>query len=61
MRETLSPTSSGPAGAITLAPLGEIVTIEALSGRDGTNRARGGNPQLTADTDQAAVLAWLAR
>ncbi|MDG0857534.1 integrase [Pelomonas puraquae] len=47
-----------PAG---LAPLGEITVIDALSGRSGTNRSRAGNRQLAADTDQQAVMAWLAR
>ncbi len=47
-----------PAG---LAPVGEIVVVDALSGRDGSNRLRAGNRQLDADTDQQAVLAWLAR
>ncbi len=44
-----------------LAPIGEIVLVDALSGRDGSNRSRGGNRQLDADTDQRAILAWLAR
>lgn len=32
----------------------------ALDGRDGTNRARGANRQVTADTDLEAVRLWLA-
>mgnify|MGYP003351837515 CR=1 FL=1 len=37
-----------PAG---LAPVGDIVATDALSGRDGSNRSRAGNRQLDADTD----------
>ena len=44
-----------------LAPVCEIVVMDSLSGRHGTNRSRAGNRQLDADTDQQAVLAWLAR
>lgn len=42
------------------APL-ESLVVDALSGRDGTNRSRGGHRQIAADTDREAVLAWLAR
>lgn len=49
------------APATTLAPLGEMVVLDGLSGREGTNRARSALPQITASTDQEAVLAWLAR
>ncbi|MDR2991938.1 MAG: tyrosine-type recombinase/integrase [Burkholderiaceae bacterium] len=46
---------------VALAPLGEIVVLDALAGRDGTNRSRAGHCQISADTDQDAVLGWLAR
>lgn len=59
--ETPQPAESGALVPAELAPIGEIVVIDALSGRDGSNRSRGGNRQLDADTDQHAVLAWLAR
>lgn len=32
----------------------------ALDGHDGTNRARGGHPQIAADSDVEAVRLWLA-
>lgn len=34
--------------------------IDALSGKEGTNRASASHRQLSADTDREAVLAWLA-
>lgn len=54
---------SEPSAAVHLpvmAPLDELVVLDALSGRDGLNRARAGYRQLAADTDREAVLAWLA-
>lgn len=59
--ETPEPAETGALVPAELAPVGEIVVIDALSGRDGSNRSRAGNRQLDADTDQQAVLAWLAR
>lgn len=59
--ETPKPGETGALVTAGLAPVGEIVVIDALSGRDGSNRSRAGNRQLDADTDQHAVLAWLAR
>ncbi|MDG0856993.1 tyrosine-type recombinase/integrase [Roseateles puraquae] len=61
MRET----KSGRGNPVELvlasqAPLGEMVVLDALTGRDGTNRSRG-HRQIDAETDQDAVLAWLAR
>lgn len=43
-----------------IAPIDQLVVLDALSGRDGLNRARAGHRQLAADTDREAVLAWLA-
>lgn len=59
--ETPKPAKTGAVVPAGIAPVGEIVVIDALTGRDGTNRSRAGNLQLDADTDQQAVLAWLAR
>ena len=59
--ETPEPAETGTLVPAGLAPVGEIVVIDALTGRDGSNRSRAGNRQLDADTDQQAVLAWLAR
>jgi integrase/recombinase XerD len=59
-RETMETPKPAEIGALVpagLAPVGEIVVIDALSGRDGTNRSRASNRQLDADTDQHAVLA----
>jgi len=59
--ETPEPTESDVGLPTELAPVGELVVIDALSGRYGTNRSRSGHRQLDADTDQQAMLAWLAR
>lgn len=59
--EPPKPAGTGALVPAELAPIGEIVVIDALTGRDGSNRSRAGNRQLDADTDQQAVLAWLAR
>ena len=59
--ETQKPVRNDAMDPAGLSPVGEIVVIDALSGRDGSNRSRAGNRQLDADTDQQAVLAWLAR
>jgi integrase/recombinase XerD len=61
MRETPKPSENAALTPATLAALGEIVVFDALSGRDGLNRSRAGHRQIDADTDQEAVLAWLAR
>lgn len=42
-------------------PIEHLVVIDELSGRDGSNRSRGGHTQIAADTDREALLAWLAR
>lgn len=59
--KTPKPAETGALVPAGLAPVGEIVVTDALSGRDGSNRSQAGNRQLDADTDQHAVLAWLAR
>jgi integrase/recombinase XerD len=46
---------------LTPAPIERLVVVDALSGRDGSNRSRAGHRQITADTDRDALLAWLAR
>ncbi|RTL17393.1 MAG: integrase [Burkholderiales bacterium] len=61
MRESEKPSSTGGLALTEVAPLGEIVVLDGLSGRDGTNRSRSGHQQISAATDQEAVLAWLAR
>lgn len=61
MSETEKPPSTGALALAELAPLGEMVVLDGLSGRDGTNRSRSGHQQISAITDQEAVLAWLAR
>jgi len=62
MSETL-PTIQEPASASLdiPAPLETLAILDALSGRDGSNRSRAGHCQIAADTDRDAVLAWLAR
>lgn len=59
--ETQKLAENGAPVASGLAPVGEIVVIDALSGRNGSNRSRAGHCQISANTDQEAVLAWLAR
>ena len=61
MSQTL-PTPLEPSGArlAAMAPIEQLVVLDALSGRDGVNRARASHRQLSADTDREAVLAWLA-
>lgn len=61
MSETEKPTSTSALAPAELAPLSEIVVLDALSGREGSNRSRSGHQQISASTDQEAVLAWLAR
>jgi integrase len=41
-------------------PVVPLMLPAALDGHDGTNRARGANRQITADTDLEAVRLWLA-
>jgi site-specific recombinase XerD len=43
------------------APIERLIVVDALSGRDGSNRSRAGHRQIAADTDRDALLAWLAR
>jgi integrase/recombinase XerD len=62
MTETSKPTEIAVlVNGEPLPPLGEIVVLDALTGRDGVNRSRSGRPQIEADNDQDAVLVWLAR
>lgn len=49
-----------PVRLIRPAPIDDLVVVDALSGRTGTNRSHG-HRQITADTDRDALLAWLAR
>lgn len=42
------------------SPIDDLVIVDALSGRTGTNRSHG-HRQIAADTDRDALLAWLAR
>jgi len=44
-----------------LAPLEHLVIGDDLSGRCGANRSLTTRPQIAAETDRDAVLAWLAR
>jgi integrase/recombinase XerD len=41
-------------------PIEDVVVVDALSGRTGSNRSPG-HRQISADTDREAVMAWLAR
>ncbi len=57
-----SASSASPVGhLIAPLPLESLAPLEALSGRQGSNRSRAGHCQVAADTDRDAVLAWLAR
>lgn len=49
-----------PIRLIRPVPIDDLVVIDALSGRTGTNRSHG-HRQIAADTDRDALLAWLAR
>lgn len=44
-----------------LAPLDNILLPINIDGSNGTNRAKGNRPQITADNDVDAIKAWLAR
>jgi integrase/recombinase XerD len=57
----MEPAELAPQSPTPLAPLGDMVVLGALTGRDGSNRSRAGHCQISANTDQEAVLAWLAR
>jgi integrase/recombinase XerD len=46
--------------AVITTPLEQLVVLQALSGKEGINRAQTTHRQLSADTDREAVLAWLA-
>lgn len=61
MHETSGTPEAPPPLAPALAPLGELVVLDALTGSEGLNRSRSGHCQISANTDQEAVLAWLAR
>ncbi|MGO4328037.1 tyrosine-type recombinase/integrase [Cupriavidus sp. 2TAF22] len=50
-----------PLATLPASPLEQLALPPALSGADGSNRARGGVPQIAAQDDVAAVAAWLAR
>lgn len=47
--------------ALPATPIERLALPAALSGAAGSNRARGGTPQISAADDLAAVTAWLAR
>ncbi|EHP37736.1 integrase/recombinase [Cupriavidus basilensis OR16] len=47
--------------ALPATPIERLHLPAALSGAAGSNRARGGTPQISAADDLAAVTAWLAR
>jgi integrase len=55
---------ASPLATLPAIPLERLALPAALSGASGaagSNRARGGTPQIAADDDLAAVTAWLAR
>lgn len=67
MQETPNPPEDGTQGSEPMlirlmrpAPIDELVVVDALSGRTGTNRSHG-HRQIAADTDRDALLAWVAR
>ena len=67
MRETSADASAAiqtleatPFRLIRPTPIDDLVVVDALSGRAGSNRSTG-HRQIAADTDRDAVLAWLAR
>jgi integrase/recombinase XerD len=56
-----SPSKTSGVRLAVIAPLEQLVVLDdALSGREGNNRAQANHRQLSADTDREAVLAWLA-
>ena len=64
MSQSLQPVEKLPSSSIhrlAPVPIEDLVVIDALSGRDGSNRSRSGHRQIAADTDRDAVLAWLTR
>ena len=63
MSQTL-PAVAEPVASARMAaptPIETLQVLDALSGRNGSNRSRAGHCQIAADTDRDAVLAWLAR
>jgi integrase len=55
---------ASPLATLPAIPIERLALPAALSGASGaagSNRARGGTPQIAADDDLAAVTAWLAR
>ena len=50
-----------PLATLPATPIERLRLPAELSGAAGTNRARGGTPQISAAEDLAAVTAWLAR
>ncbi|WP_416048616.1 tyrosine-type recombinase/integrase [Cupriavidus basilensis] len=50
-----------PLATLPATPIERLRVPAELSGAAGTNRARGGTPQISAAEDLAAVTAWLAR
>ncbi len=64
MNQVLRPSETPPSSSICLVapvPIERLVVVDALCGRDGSNRSRAGHRQIAADTDHDALLAWLAR
>lgn len=47
-------------GILATAQLGQVAVLEGMSGREGTNRSLA-RAQISAATDEEAVMAWLAR
>lgn len=60
MLETSKTPKPMPTDLTALPSLGEMSVVDEMSGRHGSNRSTG-HCQLAAQTDQEAVLAWLAR
>lgn len=64
MNQSLQTPETMPSSSICLVapvPIERLVVVDALCGRDGSNRSRAGHRQIAADTDHDALLAWLAR
>jgi site-specific recombinase XerD len=53
--------SQGSSSASSLAPIESVVISPDFDGRNGTNRATGSRPQISAQNDIDAIKAWLAR
>src|SRR5438128_2350532 len=56
-----SPLPLAALAALPATPIERLRLPAALSGAAGSNRARGGTPQIAAADDLAAITAWLAR